>query len=112
MLVAGKAVSSQNSLLHGISGRHVVLPREDDAAFERLFSRLESALMTLIAAGEDVKPATPDQRIASYMLSKSGDALAKVLRYATAAQRVYYRALKQPREIDVSRAEIQVSSTV
>ena len=73
-------------------------------------ARLEAALMTLIAAGEDAKPSTPDQRIAAYMLSKPGDALAKAHRYATAAQRAYYRALKVLNEIAAVRAEAQVIS--
>ncbi len=75
-------------------------------------ARLEAALMTLIAAGEDAKPSTPDQRIAAYMLSKPGDALVKVQRYATSAQRAYYRALKVLHEIAATRAELQDVSEV
>ncbi len=72
--------------------------------------RLEAALMTLIAAGEDAEPVTPDQRIAAYMLGKPGDALAKVLRYATAAERAFYRALKELKQIAAARADVHVFS--
>ncbi len=122
----GKAISSQNSRVHGLSGSHIVLPHENAAQFELLHTsltrsfnprneveralvrhaaesqwlmrrayRLQTALMTLIAQGEDARPTTPDERIAAYMLSKSGDALAKVQRYAAAAERSYYRATKE-----------------
>ncbi len=70
-------------------------------------ARLEAAMMTLIAAGEDAKPATPDQRIAAYMLSKPGDALAKALRYRTSAERSFYRAIKELDRIADIRAQAE-----
>ncbi len=73
-------------------------------------ARLEAALMTLIATGEDAKPSTPDQRIAAYMLSKPGDALAKALRYRTSAERSFYRATKELASLADIRAQLAETS--
>ncbi len=103
---------SHHTAVPGLSAQ-LVLPHEDAAESQGYTQRaygLEAALMALIAAGDDAKPATPDQRIAAYMLSKPGDALANVLRDATAAERAFYRALQKLKQIAAARADVQVFS--
>ncbi len=129
----GKAVSSRNAVLHGLSGAHIILPHEDAAAFDQLCSeadthyrpqdieerflvreiaesqwllararRLQAALFRLICLGDTATPSTPDERIAAYILGKSGDASAKLERYAAAASRSFYKAIER---LETIRAE-------
>ena len=46
-------------------------------------------------AGQSPQPGNPDARIAASLLERSGSALATVQRYATAAERSYFRARRE-----------------
>ena len=46
-------------------------------------------------AGQSPQPGNPDARIAASLLGRSGSALATVQRYATAAERSYFRARRE-----------------
>jgi hypothetical protein len=129
----GKAASSRNATRHGLTGVFHVLPHEDPAEFEQLaaevrdefepetssenflvdtmiqarcklvrFERLQGLAFEQILT-EPGSSSDPDARILG-ALGASGNLIDKLERYAAAARRVYYQAV---RELENSRARIQ-----
>jgi hypothetical protein len=117
----GKAAAAQNSTKHGLSGAFAVLSHEDQDEFDVLLARLrdefqpaseheqflveqmaqarwrlsrarrlETAMFEQMLKG--VIPADDDQRIAAKLLNGGDRALGTMQRYATAAERSYYKA--------------------
>jgi len=117
----GKAAAARNSTKHGLSGAFTVLPHEDQDEFDVLLAcfrddfkpanqhesflveqmvqsrwrlaraqRLEAAMFEQMLNG--YIPAGEDQRIAAKLNSGGDRALATIQRYATAAERSYYKA--------------------
>jgi hypothetical protein len=117
----GKAAAARNSLKHGLSGAFAVLPHEDQDEFDVLLAclrdefqpatehesflveqmaqsrwrldrarRLETAMFEQMLKG--VIPADDDQRIAAKLLNGGDRTLATMQRYASAAERSYYKA--------------------
>ena len=120
----GKAVSSTNAVKHGLTAAFRVLPNENQPEFDalvadyhRTFSpsntherflvdemaqsrwllarirRLESAVIDqmLAATGSD----DPDAVLAAALLNNTAGPFKTLQRYAAAAERSYYRALRQ-----------------
>jgi len=118
----GKAAAARNATKHGLSGAFTVLPHEDQDEFDILLAclrdefhpanqhesflveqmaqsrwrlararRLETAMFDQMLLGE-MGDADPDQQIAAKLLSGGDRALATIQRYATAAERSYYKA--------------------
>jgi hypothetical protein len=126
----GRQISSRNSTRHGLTGVFNVLPHEDAADFTGLAARLRNefqpegeneeflvdqmiqsrcrllriqrleALAFEQILTEPGSGADPDARILGAICA-SGNALDKLRRYAAAAERSYYKAL---RELQNSRA--------
>jgi hypothetical protein len=121
---AGKSTVSQNAAKHGLSAASPVLSSEDQGAFDALVENLnsefqphgeheqflvqqmaearwrlarirliETAAFDLLLGSET--PQTPYSRIAEAMVGKGGDLLSKLERYASAAERSYYKAHKE-----------------
>ncbi len=117
----GKAAAARNATKHGLSGAFSVLPHEDQDDFDILLAclrdefqpatqhetflveqmaqsrwrlararRLETALFDQMLKG--FIPEDDDQRIAAKLMSGGDRALATLQRYATAAERSYYKA--------------------
>jgi hypothetical protein len=117
----GKAAAARNATKHGLSGAFTVLPHEDQEEFNALLAclrdefkpanqheaflveqmaqsrwrlaragRLETAMFDQMLKG--YIPADDDQRIAAKLMSGGDRALATIQRYATAAERSYYKA--------------------
>ncbi len=117
----GKAAVAQNARNHGLSGRFTLLAHENRGEFEALLNeyqnefapksahekflveemaqarwtlararRIEGHLFEQLAGSEPAHDA--DARIAAALNTKSGTALATVQRYASAADRAYFRA--------------------
>ncbi len=117
----GKAAAARNATKHGLSGAFCVLPHEDQDEFDILLAclrdefqpanqhesflveqmaqsrwrlararRLETALFDQMLKG--FIPEDDDQRIAAKLMSGGDRALATIQRYATAAERSYYKA--------------------
>jgi hypothetical protein len=121
----GKATSSQNATSHGLSSTRVVLPHEDQSAFNQLLDELqkdlapagphEAFLIQQMAECQwrlnrlrrietalmdqlllGAEPgAGPEDRMAKAMTARGGDPLDKIQRYAAAAERSYYRASRE-----------------
>jgi hypothetical protein len=118
----GKAAAARNSTKHGLSGAFTVLRHEDQDEFDILVAclrdefqpanehevflveqmaqsrwrlsrarRLETAMFDQMLMG-DLTQDDPDQQIAAKLLNGGDRALATIQRYATAAERSYYRA--------------------
>ena len=126
----GKAASSKNATRHGLSGAFALLPNEAQDDFDQLAARIRGefqpegdketflvgqmiqARWRLLrverfeaAAFEQIltepgATADPDACIVA-AISKSGNPLDKLQRYSAAAERSYYKAL---RELQTSRA--------
>jgi hypothetical protein len=121
---AGKSTVSQNAAKHGLSAASPVLFSEDRAAFDALVENLlsefqphgehESFLVRQMAEARwrlarirlietaafdllvgEAAPQNPYARIAEKMVANGGDVLAKLNRYASAAERSYYKAHKE-----------------
>jgi hypothetical protein len=121
---AGKSIVSQNAAKHGLSAASPVLSSEDRGAFDALVENLrsefqphgeheqflvqqmaesrwrlarirliETAAFDLLLGAETRQ--TPYSRIAEAMAGKGGDILPKLERYASAAERSYYKAHKE-----------------
>jgi hypothetical protein len=117
----GKAAAARNATKHGLSGAFAVLPHEDQEEFDILLAclrdefkpasqheaflveqmaqsrwrlsragRLETAMFDQMLKG--YIPADDDQRIAAKLMSGGDRALATIQRYASAAERSYYKA--------------------
>jgi len=117
----GKAAAARNATKHGLSGAFTVLPHEDQDEFDVLLAcfrddfkpanqhesflveqmaqsrwrlaraqRLEAAMFGQMLNG--YLPADDDGRIAAKLTSGGDRALATIQRYATAAERSYYKA--------------------
>ncbi len=118
----GKAASAHNARQHGLSGGFSILAHEDHHEFQQLLTgyrtewkpksldesflveqmaqarwtlararRIESHLMNLLA-GLELPADQPDACIAMQLHEKSGNALSSLQRYATTAERSYFRA--------------------
>src|SRR5215831_5791510 len=116
----GKAAAARNATKHGLSGAFTVLPHEDQEEFDILLAclrdelkpanqhesflveqmaqsrwrlarahRLENAMFEQMLNG--YIPADDDQRIAAKLLNGGDRALATIQRYATTAERSYYK---------------------
>ncbi len=121
----GKATSSHNATTHGLSGKFAVLPHEDRAEFDRMadaytkkfrpaddhecflielmlqsrwkmarLQRLETCVLNQMAI-QDPSATGPDDMLASSLLKGSANAYAQVQRYIAAAERSYYKALRE-----------------
>ena len=117
----GKTAAARNSTKHGLSGAFAVLSHEDQDEFDILVvclrdefrpanehqsflveqmaqarwrlaraRRIENAMFEQMLSG--VMPNEPDQRIAWKLLNGGDRALANIQRYASAAERSYYKA--------------------
>ncbi len=117
----GKVAAARNATKHGLSGAFSVLPHEDQDEFDILLAclrdefqpmnqhesflveqmaqsrwrlararRLESAMFEQMLKG--FVPEDDDQRIAAKLMSGGDHAMATIQRYATAAERSYYKA--------------------
>ena len=122
---AGKAAVAQNARQHGLSSSFSILAHEDAAEFQALLDqyraefqpasadenflveqmaqsrwtlararRLETHMLDQLA-GQDPQPGNADARIAAELLARSGSSPATVQRYATAAERSYFRARRE-----------------
>ncbi len=118
----GKAAAARNSTKHGLSGAFTVLPHEDQDEFDILLvclrdelqpgnghetflvelmaqsrwrlaraRRLETAMFDQMLTASPL-PADPDQQIAAQLMAGGDRALATIQRYASAAERSYYKA--------------------
>ena len=118
----GKAAAARNATKHGLSGAVTVLPHEDQDEFDILLAclrdefhpasqhesflveqmtqsrwrlsrarRLETAIFDQMLLGE-MSDADPDRQIATKLLAGGDRALATIQRYASAAERSYYKA--------------------
>jgi len=118
----GKAAAARNATKHGLSGAFTVLPHEDQEEFDILLAclrdefhpadqhesflveqmaqsrwrlsrarRLETAVFDRMLMG-DLTQDDPDQQIAAKLLTGGDRALATIQRYASAAERSYYKA--------------------
>jgi hypothetical protein len=134
----GKQTSSRNATRHGLTGVFTVLPHENPEDFNDLaarvrdesqpegetenflvdqmiqarcrllrIQRLEALAFEQILT-EPGSSSDPDARILA-AFSASGNALDKLQRYATAAERSYYKALH---ELQKSRAQRQKSESI
>ncbi len=130
----GKAAAARNATKHGLSGAFCVLPHEDQDEFDILLAclrdefqpsgehesflveqmaqsrwrlararRLETALFDQMLKG--FIPEDDDQRIAAKLLSGGDRAFATIQRYATAAERSYYKAHAELRKSRQPRNE-------
>ena len=117
----GKAAAARNATKHGLSGAFTVLAHEDQEEFDILVTclrdefkpanehesflveqmaqsrwrlararRIETAIFDQMLSG--VLPNEPDQRIAWKLMNGGDRALANIQRYASAAERSYYKA--------------------
>ena len=133
----GKSASSRNATKHGLAGTFQVLPHESQADFDRLlqrycvefqpraeneyfftlqmaqarwklarFQRIEAAVVEKMTAEADPGQ-SPDAVIAAAMLEKLNNAFTALQRYSAAAERSYYKAL---RELTRGRAAEQKQS--
>jgi signal transduction histidine kinase len=122
---AGKTAVAVNARQHGLSGSFNILAHEDRVEFHALLDqyraefkprsadegflveqmaqsrwtlararRIESHLLDQLA-GAPLKANEPDARIAAELIARSGAALATVQRYATTAERAYFRARRE-----------------
>jgi hypothetical protein len=133
----GKQTSSRNAIRHGLAGVFTVLPHENPEDFNGLANRLRGefqpetenenflvdqmiqsrcrllriqrleALAFEQILTEPGSNSDPDARILTAMCA-SGNALDKLQRYAAAAERSYYKALRELRQ---SRAQNQRSES-
>ncbi len=118
----GKAAAARNATKHGLSGAFAVLPHEDQDEFDILLAclrdefqpasqhetflveqmaqsrwrlararRLETAMFDQMLMGE-MTGDDPDRQIAARLMAGGDRALATIQRYATAAERSYYKA--------------------
>jgi len=118
----GKAAAARNATKHGLSGAFTVLQHEDQDEFDILLAclrdefhpanqhelflveqmaqsrwrlsrarRLETAIFDQMLMG-DLTVEDPDQQIAAKLLAGGDRALATIQRYASAAERSYYKA--------------------
>ncbi len=121
---SGKAAVAGNACRHGLSGAFTILAHEDRAEFQALLDkyraefkvttedetflvetmvqsrwtlararRIEGHLLDQLS-GQPIED-DPNARIAAQIAAKSGAALATVQRYATAAERSYFRARRE-----------------
>ena len=122
---AGKAAVAQNARQHGLSGSFSILAHEDGTEFQALLDQyraefkpasadenflveqmaqsrwtlararhLETHMLDQLAS-QPPQPDNPDARIAAEFLARSGSSPATVQRYATAAERSYFRARRE-----------------
>ena len=120
---AGKAAVARNAVKHSLAGHHVVLAHEDSAEFDQFSDELtrelypgsphESSLLTIMAQSRwrlarlrrletaalnsvlgSAGLEDPDAKLAQSLIGHDGDPLAKIERYAAAAERSYYKAFR------------------
>ena len=121
----GKAVSSQNAVTHGLTGRQPVLPYENQIEFDRVHQRFvaqlkpasehQHCLVQVVASAcwrlrrldrieaasldllthPDASSQSPDHQIAASMGNTPGEIADKILRHRNAAERSYHRAFRE-----------------
>jgi len=130
----GKSAAARNSVKHGLSGAFRVLADENQEEFDSLVAKLtaefvpanehelflveqmaqsrwrlrriqrfETAVLDQMLEN-GIQTPDPDRRIAAKLMLGGGDALSSLHRYATAAERSYYKAHK---ELIASKAIVQ-----
>ena len=126
---AGKAVSSRNSVRHGLTSKQVVLPGEDPAEYDALrdslieqfapVDEIERTLVEEVAAGSwrlsrarrhetailnklIGAAENPDQAFAELFVEKPKE-VDRLLRYITTIERSYYRALNKLQQLQKDR---------
>jgi hypothetical protein len=116
---AGKAVSSQNALKHGLSAKHLVIQEEDRPEFDQLQAGLldelhpEGTLEQLVfndllharwnlhrCRGIEASLSTDTDPLLDPGLGKQLD---RILRYEARSERNFYRSLKELRTLQQSR---------
>jgi hypothetical protein len=138
---AGKAVSRFNALKFGVDARSLVIPGEDPAELEALtldyrqtfhpvgpledflvetlvagdwnrrrYSRIEAQLVRLLAASQDPAEENPFGALLLADAAKA-DALQKVFRRLSAAERSYFRALAELRRAQRERLALESAAT-
>ena len=133
---AGKQISSQNSLRHGLASAKVVLPHEDRAAFEDLQKSLldehaptgliERELVLSVADAlwrlnrarrvdaiyleQTLGEASSDEALAALISSSDDQGFAKIQRYLAQAERAFHRALAELRRAQDSRRKEEVAA--
>ena len=126
---AGKAASSQSAITHGLSAADPVLEYEERSAFLALVdayradftpqtphqeflvqemagarwkieraNRIENAILTGMIESSDTG-ASAESKIAQAMMSKEGDALARLDRHRAALERTYHRCARELRAV-------------
>ncbi len=130
---AGKAISSQNATKHGLTGKQVVIPGEDPAAYEELKrslyreyqpkAKIEEILLEEFAAciwrlsrARHVETAflrkltedapDPDMAIAMAFLEKPAE-MNRLQRYITSIERAYNRAMANLHNIVKARQQAE-----
>lgn len=131
----GKRASSQNSTRHGLSGStHAVLPGEDPDDFEALVSGLEQTyepctevecilidqmakarwkilrIARLEAEAYEELLTNPEGASVLGALAQSGNIFEKLQRYADAAERSFYKALRELEKLQSTRAKRATAS--
>lgn len=130
----GKSRSAANATSHGLSSAFRVVPHEDQDEFQQMFQafqsefnlatahenclvdqmaharwklariqRLESRMFELM-----LDPGDPDSALAARMLDGGANACATLQRYATAAERSYYKAHREFMDSRKDRAQTEV----
>jgi hypothetical protein len=132
--IQGKAASARNSTRHGLTSKQIVLPGEDHAEFDALRESLfrlytpandtERTLAEEVAAGswrlararrqetaiihkligDNVE--NPDVAFATLFIEKPKE-IERVMRYITAIERSYYRALNKLEKLQKERRAAQ-----
>jgi hypothetical protein len=138
---AGKAVSRFNALKFGVDARSLVIPGEDPTELEALtldyrqtfhpvgpledflvetlvagdwnrrrYSRIEAQLVRLLATSQDPAEENPFGALLLADAAKA-DALQKVFRRLSAAERSYFRALAELRRAQRERLALESAAT-
>ena len=115
----GKAASAMNALRHGFTSKQVVLPGEDQAAFDRLRAdcikrfrpqgELETELVETIAAST-WRLKRVMQMESNLLTGENTDplkALSLLMRYENQLNRTLYKAIDQVKELIQIRAQLE-----
>jgi hypothetical protein len=124
---AGKAVSSMNSLKHGLTAKTVVLPGENKAEFDRLYDQLmeehapagalETELVAEIAAclwrlqraRRYESKVLETSSFEVFVSNKLGKGFETLLRYMGAIERQLNRAIVRLRETQTARRKLEAA---
>jgi hypothetical protein len=134
----GKQASSRNSTRHGLTGTQIVMPGEDASAYEELrqglhfahqpvndpervlvdqiaantwrlmrAQRVEAAVLSKLVEGAD----DPDTALATAFLERPKD-LERIQRYVGAAERAYYKAMKELAQLQKARQAAEAQDQI